>query len=60
MLCISAPQVRTVIPRRSTLPGDRGVLIVCDATHKTKRGFFFLLQARLPCLSHIPAVTQVL
>lgn len=38
-------QVRAVIPRRSTLPGDRGVLIICHATHRTKRGFFFLLQA---------------
>ncbi len=38
-------QVRAVIPRRSSLPGDRGVLIVCDATHKTRKGFFFLLQA---------------
>lgn len=38
-------EVRAVIPRRSTLPGDRGVLIVCSATHRTKRGFFFLLQS---------------
>ncbi len=37
-------QVRAVIPRRSSLPGDRGVLIVCNATHKTRKGFFFLLQ----------------
>ena len=33
-----------MIPRRSSLPGDRGVLIVCNATHKTRKGFFFLLQ----------------
>ena len=41
-------QVRAVIPRRSTLPGDRGVLIICHATHRTKRGFFFLLQVCHP------------
>ena len=38
------PDVRAVIPRRSDLPGDRGVLIVSHATHKLKAGFFFLLQ----------------
>ncbi len=39
-------QVRAVIPRRSTLAGDRGVLIVNYAMHKQKTLFFFLLQAR--------------
>ena len=38
--------MRAVIPRRSTLAGDRGVLIVNYAMHKQKTLFFFLLQAR--------------
>ena len=42
----ATPQVRAVIPRRSTLAGDRGVLIVNYAMHKQKTLFFFLLQAR--------------
>lgn len=37
-------EVRAVIPRRSDLPGDRGVLIVCHATHKKKAYSFFLVQ----------------
>jgi splicing factor 3B subunit 3 len=37
-------EVRTVIPRRSSLPVDRGVLIVSFAMHKIKSLFFFLLQ----------------
>jgi hypothetical protein len=40
------PDVRAVIPRRSALPVDRGVLIVAHATHKQKALFFFLVQAR--------------
>ena len=40
------PDVRAVLPRRSDLAGDRGVLIVAHATHKLKSGFFFLLQVR--------------
>eukprot|EP00238_Polyblepharides_amylifera_P001957 CAMPEP_0196584476 /NCGR_PEP_ID=MMETSP1081-20130531/47156_1 /TAXON_ID=36882 /ORGANISM="Pyramimonas amylifera, Strain CCMP720" /LENGTH=1211 /DNA_ID=CAMNT_0041905687 /DNA_START=221 /DNA_END=3856 /DNA_ORIENTATION=- len=39
------PDVRVVIPRRADLPGDRGVLLVCHATHKLKNMFFFLLQS---------------
>lgn len=42
------PDVRAVIPRRSALPVDRGVLIVAHATHKQKALFFFLVQARAP------------
>ena len=38
--------MRAVIPRRTALPVDRGVLIVAHATHKQKALFFFLVQAR--------------
>lgn len=37
--------VRTVIPRRSTLPGDRQGLLVCAATHKMRNQFFVLAQS---------------
>lgn len=37
-------EVRAVIPRRSDLPAERGVLIVSAAMHKQKSMFFFLLQ----------------
>ena len=39
------PDVRAVIPRRSSLSGDRGVLIVSSASHRTKQQFFFLAQS---------------
>jgi splicing factor 3B subunit 3 len=39
--------VRAVIPRRSDLLADRGVLIVCYATHKKKAYSFFLVQVIL-------------
>ncbi|CAL5225226.1 g8014 [Coccomyxa viridis] len=38
-------EVRAVIPRRSSLLGDRGVLIVSYAMHKQKTLFFFLIQS---------------
>lgn len=38
------PEVRAVIPRRTDLPAERGVLIVSAAMHKQKSMFFFLLQ----------------
>ncbi|XP_057537206.1 spliceosome-associated protein 130 A [Amaranthus tricolor] len=38
------PDVRALIPRRTDLPAERGVLIVSAATHKQKSMFFFLLQ----------------
>ena len=38
-------QVRAVIPRRTNLPIDRGVLIVCAATHKQRNTFFALVQS---------------
>lgn len=41
-------EVRTVIPRRSDLLPERGVLIVSYAMHKRKNMFFFLVQVRLP------------
>lgn len=44
--------VRAVIPRRSDLIGDRGVLIVCYATHKKKAYSFFLVQVR-GCLRRV-------
>ena len=37
-------ELRVVIPRRTSLPGDRGVLITAHTMHKQKSGFFFLLQ----------------
>ena len=37
-------EVRAVIPRRTSLLVDRGVLIVAFATHKQKSLFFFLVQ----------------
>lgn len=40
-----AEEVRAVIPRRTSLLVDRGVLIVAFATHKQKSLFFFLVQA---------------
>lgn len=40
----SADEVRTVIPRRSDLLPERGVLIVSYAMHKRKNMFFFLVQ----------------
>ncbi|CAD7703734.1 unnamed protein product, partial [Ostreobium quekettii] len=40
----STDEVRAVIPRRTDLPADRGVLIVSYATHKRKSMFFFLVQ----------------
>ena len=53
--CVTALQIRAVIPRRSTLAGDRGVLIVNYAMHKQKTLFFFLLQVRTP---HQQSCTQ--
>ncbi|VDO97440.1 unnamed protein product, partial [Soboliphyme baturini] len=40
------PDIRCPIPRRRNDldDADRGILIVCSATHKTKSMFFFLLQ----------------
>lgn len=39
-----AETIQAVIPRRNTLRGDRGVLIVAWAKHQVKTMFFFLLQ----------------
>lgn len=38
------PDIRAVIPRRSSLSEDRGVLIVSYATHKLKSLIFFFVQ----------------
>ncbi|KAF6255086.1 CPSF A subunit region-domain-containing protein [Scenedesmus sp. NREL 46B-D3] len=38
-------EVRTVLPRREDLSGDRGVLVVAYASHKKKAYSFFLLQS---------------
>ena len=40
-------EVRAVIPRRTSLAGDRGVLIVSSAGHRSKNSFFFLAQSRV-------------
>ncbi len=42
--------MRAVIPRRTSLLIDRGVLIVSYATHKQKSLFFFLVQVCAPLL----------
>ncbi len=44
-----AETIQAVIPRRNTLRGDRGVLIVAWAKHQVKTMFFFLLQVGLQC-----------
>lgn len=41
----SAQEVRTIIPRRSDLIPERGVLIISATMHKRKNMFFFLLQS---------------
>ena len=33
------------VPRRKNLPGERGTLMVCSATHRQKNLFFFLVQS---------------
>ena len=38
------PTLQAVIPRRSNLPEDRGVLIVAWHVHRMKTSFFHLLQ----------------
>jgi splicing factor 3B subunit 3 len=42
---VGQPDRVCVIPRRSDLPGDRGVLITAATQHRTRDGFFFLLQS---------------
>lgn len=55
------PDVRAVLPRRSTLATDRGVLIVAHATHKLKAFFFILIQVRAAPLSPcVPLPTQLM
>eukprot|EP00898_Chlorokybus_atmophyticus_P002633 jgi/Chlat1/3370/Chrsp23S08824 len=39
------PDVRAVIPRRTDLPADRGVLLVASAGFRQKAKFFFLVQS---------------
>ena len=39
------PEIRAMIPRRSNLPKERGVLLVSHASHKQKSMFFFLVQS---------------
>lgn len=41
---VEGRELRAVIPRRSSLPGEKSVLIVSAATHKQKNLFFVLLQ----------------
>lgn len=40
------PDVRAVLPRRSSLANDRGVLIIATATHRTKSEFFIFVQVQ--------------
>ena len=41
----NAGELRVVIPRRESLPGERGVLLVAGTAHKMKGMFFFLVQS---------------
>lgn len=45
------PEVRAVIPRRTSLSGERGVLITAACQMKIKTGFFIFVQASCagPC-----------
>ena len=47
------PDIRVPIPRRRNDLDDpeRGLLIVCSATHKTRSMFFFLVQTEQVCLA---------
>ena len=47
--------VRAVLPRRTTLASDRGVLCVAHATHKLKAMFFVLVQVR--CVAPVRATS---
>lgn len=47
------PEVRAVIPRRTALSGERGVLITAACQMKIKTGFFIFVQA-----SWVPAATR--
>ena len=40
-------EVRTPIPRREDMTGDRGLLIVATATHRQRDLFFFLVQSEV-------------
>lgn len=40
------PEVRAVIPRRTALSGDRGVLITAATTFRQKSGFHIFVQVR--------------
>ena len=37
--------IQTLIPRRSTLPGDRAILLLVSATHKMRNQFVVLAQS---------------
>ncbi|CAM9238590.1 unnamed protein product [Heterosigma akashiwo] len=39
------PEVRSPLPRRASLPAERGTLIVAAAAHRQKDMYFFLLQS---------------
>lgn len=51
------PEVRAVIPRRTSLSGERGVLLTAACQMKTKAGFFIFVQASLGGCLHraVPA-----
>lgn len=51
-------QVRAVIPRRTDLPGDRGVLIVSFASHRRKAYAFFLVQSEYGDIYKVTLATE--
>jgi splicing factor 3B subunit 3 len=48
--------VRTAIPRRTDMPDSRGLLLVSWTMHKSKSGFFFLVQSELGDLYKVTLV----
>jgi splicing factor 3B subunit 3 len=47
---VDHPEVRAVIPRRTSLSGERGVLITASTAFKQKAGFYIFVQVRAACL----------
>ena len=43
---VDHPEVRAVIPRRTSLSGERGVLITASTAFKQKAGFYIFVQVR--------------
>lgn len=49
-------EVRTLYPRREDMADDRGLLMICYASHKQKDLFFFLIQSELGDLYKVTIV----